>query len=117
MSTPAASDKNSPYFQAIVPAFTQVKAYTNSAADIAYPFQQETTIVEIFCTTDAWILIKVSTSSANATAISTASRGDSFFCPGGIVRFVGLPFTKGVQYTISVVRSTADGTLYVSEGA
>lgn len=116
MSTPAASDKNSPYFQAVVPGLTQVLAYTNSAAD-TLPFVSGTTLISLFSTTDCWVLLKESTSSSNAAVISSGSSGSSFFLPGGIQGFVGLPFKRDVIYRASVVRNTADGTLYITEAA
>jgi len=116
MSTPAVSDNNTPYFQATIPGVTQVLNYTNSAADLPQPFASGTTIVEVFCTTDAWILVKESTDSSNAAAISSGSAGSCVFCPGGIVRFIGLPVKRGVLYTMSVVRNTSSGTIYTSEG-
>jgi len=116
MSTPAVSDRNSPYFQAVVPGLSQVLAYTNSAAD-TLAFAQGTTLISIFCTTDCWVLLKESTSSDNAAAISSGSSGTSFFVPGGIQAFVGLPFKRDVLYKASIVRNTANGTAYITEAA
>lgn len=114
MSTPAVSDKNSPYFQALVPSTTWVLDYTNTAADIG-PFDEDVTLVEVFTTTDAWVLVKQNGVAGNATPITSGNSGTSFFCPGGIVRFIGLPPTKGIQYELSIVRSTASGTAYITE--
>lgn len=116
MSTPAASDKNSPYFQAVVPGLTQVLAYTNSAAD-TLNFVTGTTLLSLFSTTDCWVLLKESTSTDNAAAISSGASGSSFFLPGGIAAFVGIPFKRDVLYKASVVRNTANGTLYITEAA
>jgi hypothetical protein len=71
----------------------------------------------LFSTTDCWVLLKESTSSSNAAVISSGSSGSSFFLPGGIQGFVGLPFKRDVIYKASVVRNTADGTLYITEAA
>lgn len=116
MSTPAASDRNSPYFQAVVPGLSQVLAYTNSAAD-TLNFVAGTTLISLFSTTDCWVLLKESDSTDNATAISSGASGTSFFLPGGIQGFVGLPFKRDVLYKASVVRNTANGTLYITEAA
>ncbi len=116
MSTPAASDKNSPYFQAVVPGLTQVLAYTNSAAD-TLDFVSGTTLISIFSTTDCWVLLKESTDSTNAAVVSSGQKGASFFVPGGIAAFVGLPFKRDVLYKASVVRNTANGTIYITEAA
>lgn len=117
MSTPAVSTNNAPYFQATIPSYTHVLDYTNSAADLADAFQEATTIVEVFSTTDCWVRVKVSGSSDQASAVASGSKGISTFCPGGIVRFIGLPVTRGVQYTLSVVRKGTNGTIYVNEAA
>ena len=79
MSTPAISDKNGPYFQAIVPGVaggesvgpgqTHFQAFTNTAED-SLPFHAEATLLELFATQDCWVLMKESTSAA-AAAIPT----------------------------------------------
>ena len=116
MSTPAVSDRNSPYFQAVVPGISQVLAYTNTAADTLV-FAQGTTLISIFPTTDCWVLIKESTSSAVAAVITTGNSGYSFFLPGGIKDFIGLPFKRDVLYMASIIRNTADGTVHITEAA
>lgn len=116
MSTPAVSDRNSPYFQAVVPGVSQALAYTNTAAD-TITFQQGTTLISIFSTTDCWVLIKESTSSDVAAVISSGASGSSFFLPGGIQAFVGLPFKRDVLYKASIIRNAADGTAHITEAA
>lgn len=114
MSTPAASDKNSPYFQATVPGTSHTLAFTNTAAYTAN-FSLETTIVEVFSTTDAWVRVVESTDVGVAAPVVAGSTGLSVFCPGGIVRFIGIPFKKTVFYKMSIIRDSTNGTAYVNE--
>lgn len=116
MSTPAVSDNNSPYFQAVVAALSSRLDYSNSSVDTPI-FAQGTTLVSIFATTDCWVLIKESDSSDVAAVISSGAKGTSFFVPGGIQAFFGIPFKRGVLYRAAVVRNTADGVLHITEGA
>jgi len=116
MSTPAASDKNSPYFQAVVPGISQRLDYTGTAAD-TLDFSTGTTLISMFATTDCWVLLKESTVATDAAVISSGASGASFFLAGGIQAFVGIPFKRGVLYRASVVRNTANGTLHITEAA
>lgn len=66
--------------------------------------QASTTLVRIFATQDCFIKVGV-----NPTAIANSS----MFVPGGIIDFIGVqPGDK-----IAVIRSSSDGTLYLTEGA
>lgn len=114
MSTPALSDKNSPYFQAAVPGITQVIAFTNSA-QFTSNFAAGTTLIEVFATQDCWVRVVESTDNTDAVPISSGGSGLSTFCPGGIVRFIGLPFKKDVLYKLSIVRDSTNGTAYINE--
>lgn len=115
MSGAPEATNNAPAFQAIRPGYTQFVNFTNSSGDSSI-FEEDTTIVELFATQDCWVLIKVSTSSDDATVPSALAKTMCFFCAGGITKFMGIPKTRGVLYRIAVVRNTANGTLYITEG-
>ena len=115
MSTPAVSDKNSPYFQALVNGLNHYVDYTNMAR-YSLDFESSTTILFLFSTTDCWVRIVLSSSSDVASVGSDSSKGDSFFVPGGISYFVGIPFVKST-YKLSVIRNASDGRLHITEGA
>lgn len=109
MSTGARSDKNAPYFQALVPGKSRVLDFTNTSARIG-PFTEGTTLISVFATQDCWI--QVGDDSVVAAAISSGAEGDSMFLPGGIKDFIGV---EQGEY-IAVVRSINNGTMHVCEG-
>jgi hypothetical protein len=125
MSGLAHSDKNAPPFQAIIPGTPQVggekgmthlMAFTNAAAD-SLPFHEETSILSIFTTQDVWILMKEYGQSDAAAIPANKVKTYAQFIPGGIAAFIGVPRKGDTQHCLSVIRDSADGTLYITEGA
>lgn len=123
MSTGAVSDKNAQYFQALVPAdaeeakqLNHFKNFTNSSSYTA-TLEAETTLVSLFATQDCWCRFVPSTESDTAAAPSESVKTNCFFVPGGIAAFFGVPRKEDVRYKIAVVRDSANGILYVAEGA
>lgn len=92
-------------FQTIIPGVCQSLAFNSSSAQATNAFQKTTTLIRIFATADCFIKM-----GANPTALID---GTSYFVPGGIVDFIGVnPGDK-----IAAIQSTANGTLYIAEGA
>jgi len=92
-------------FQVISPGNSQV--LTVGAASVqAAAFTEGVTIVRLFSTVDAWVSF-----GANPTALAEGSA--SLFLPGGIVEY----FQLGTGEKLAVIRSSASGKLYVTEGA
>lgn len=118
MSTPAVSDKNAPYFQALVPGegLSHFKNFTNTNSYSA-DLDSNTTLVELFPTQDCWVRIVESGSSDTAAIPSEAVKGSSKWCPGGIVSFIGIPKKNETIYKLAVVRNSSNGVLYITEGA
>lgn len=123
MSTGAVSDKNAQFFQALVPADAEETAarnhFKNFTATSSYSANLEaaTTIVGLFATTDCWCRFIPSTSSNVAAVPAESVKTNSFFVPGGIAAFFGVPRKDGVLYKVAVVRNSANGVLYLAEGA
>jgi len=129
MSTPAESQRNAEYFQALVPATAQdtdgmgkshIVAFTNTAGD-SQTFHSDTTLVGLFPTQDCWVLVKES-GTASAAAIpsvgaapASSSKTAAMFLPGGVQAFIGIPKREGKTFALSVIRNSADGNLYVTE--
>lgn len=103
-------------FQAIVPGLCEPLAVTNSTA-YSQAFEEETTLLEVFPTIDMWVQISLSTESPTVAAGSSGSTSYNKFLPGGIVNFIGVPKTRGVQYKIAAVRAGAsNGVLHITQG-
>ena len=109
MSTGARSDKNAPYFQALVPATTHVRSFTATSAQTA-AVSAATTLVSVFATQDCWILTGAD---PTAVVVTDGATGTSMFLPGGIKDFIGIE----PGHKIAVVRSGTSGILYVTECA
>ena len=121
MSTPAVSDNNAAFFQALVPGLPSAqlhswKSFTGTASYTAN-LEAGTTLLGVFATQDCWLRLVESTSSDVATIPAEGAKSSTFFLPGGIKDFIGIPRKDGVLYKISVVRNASSGTLYLSEGA
>lgn len=117
MSTPAVSDKNAPYFQAVVVGenLNHFKDFTNVSSDSA-ALARETTLVELFATQDCWVRVVPTTESDAAAAPAEGVKGASKFIPGGICAFIGINRVNGVDYKLAVIRNTVSGTLHITEG-
>lgn len=121
MSTPAESQKNAEYFQAVVldgvQSLTHFVSFSNTSVD-SLNLLPNTTLLELFATQDCWILLQPSTGSQAAVAnTAQLTRQLSKFLPGGIVAFIGVPKKEGVVFKVSMIRDSADGKLHLTEGA
>lgn len=92
-------------FQCISPGVSQAVAVGASSVQ-ASSFSDGVTIIRVFCTVDAWI----SFGSSPTAAIEGAS---SMFLPGGILEYFEIK--NGEK--LAVIRNTASGKLYITEGA
>lgn len=92
-------------FQCISPGLSQ--ALTVGAASIqAAAFSREVTIIRLFATVDVWVSF-----GDNPTAAPEGA--SSMFLPGGIVEY----FEIRTGEKLAVIRNTASGKLYITEGA
>ncbi len=95
-------DQNGHVFPSFITGATQKKAYTASAAAIDDAISSECSLVLVWCSTDAFILVGAS---------PTADADDR-----PIAAKVDTPIVvKGGTDKISAIRQTGDGTLYVTE--
>jgi hypothetical protein len=90
-------------FQAIYPGTSSTRSVTSSSAQTA-AVGAATTIVRVICTVDCFLVFGSN---------PTANTSSSLFLPAGTAEYFGI--TPG--YKIAAIRSTADGTLYITEGA
>lgn len=103
MSTLADSISNIHGFQAIIPTNSQFLNFSTVSAQ-STALSSTATIVRLFATQDCYVRISLN---------PTASNSNSLFLPGGIVEYFGVsPLHK-----IAAIRSSADGVLYITEGA
>ena len=100
------SDNAAPYgggaFQAIVPGTSQTVAYTGTAAQSS-AFQLTTTLIRVIASTDCYLRF-----GSNPTATTS-----DMLLLANIPEYFGV--TPGEK--VSAIRSTASGTLYITEGA
>lgn len=89
-------------FEAIIPNVSQALAFSSASAQ-GSALALSTTLVRLFCSQDCFITV-----GSNPTALGD---GTSMFIPSGIVDFIGV---QGGQ-KIAAIRSTNDGTLYITE--
>lgn len=116
MSFSPESTNNGPGFQAIIPGFTEPLNFTNTSG-YSQAFEEGTTILELFASQDCWVQIIPSTDNSTvAQAGSSGAKSMNKFLPGGITAFLGVPVTRGLQYKIAVIRNSANGVLYITEG-
>lgn len=125
MSGLAYSDNKVEAFQAIVPGvsgdghergMSHVTSFTNVAGD-TLDLHPDTTMIELFATQDCWVLLKESSSSAAAAIPANKVKTKAKFMASDITYFLGVPKKDDVTYKISVIRASADGSLYITEGA
>lgn len=91
-------------FQAIYPGVSQVKAFTNTSAQ-ATALGKGTSLIRVFATQDCHLAFGTS-----PTAVAT---GANLFLPANTVEYIGVvPSTK-----VAVIRDTANGNLFITEGA
>jgi hypothetical protein len=95
-------DKNSSPVPALFPALQQTVAVAVGSARTAANFGANTLAVELTPTTDMFVLFGDST--------ATADSGDIYLASG-----VVYTYATGGNSRIAAIRSTADGTLYVTE--
>ena len=92
-------------FQVISPGTSQ--AVTVGAASVqAAAFGADVSIIRLFSTVDAWVSF-----GANPTAVIEGS--SSMFLPGGVVEY----FEINTGEKLAVIRNSASGKLYVTEGS
>lgn len=118
MSRMQPSDNNVDAFQALVPG-EGLNHYKDFTASNTYSanLDANTSMVSLFATQDCWCRLVPSSSSDVAAAPSGEGvKGSSFFVPGGITAFFGIPKTEGTVYRVAVVRDTISGRLHISEG-
>jgi hypothetical protein len=101
-------DSNGKGFQAIYPGATQKISFTGTASSstafLSASDSQGSGMVEIFATTDCWILFGTSPT-------ATASAGTSVFIPAGLTRYYA--YKSGEK--LSVIRSTTSGDLHITQ--
>lgn len=92
-------------FQCVSPGVSQ--AITVGAASVqASSFSDGVTIIRLFSTVDAWVSF-----GSNPTAVVEGA--SSMFLPGGILEYFEIK--NGEK--LAVIRNTASGKLYITEGA
>lgn len=89
-------------FQAIIPGTSLTRAVASTTAQSS-AFGANTTIVRLRSTTDCFVEF-----GSNPTATSA-----SMFLPSGVTEYFGV--VGGSK--LAVIRSSADGTLYITEGS
>lgn len=92
-------------FQCISPGVSQAVTVGASSVQAAAP-SSGVSIVRLFCTVDAWVAFGTDPTAA----IEGAS---SLFLPGGVVEY----FEIKTGEKLAVIRNTASGKLYVTEGS
>lgn len=98
------SASNRDYFQAIYPNASQ--RLTVAATSVqSNAVDRQTSIVELFATTDCWVVF-------GSAPVAAANDGASFFLPAGLFKYYGIE----PGYKIAAIRSSSDGLLYVIEG-
>lgn len=104
MSKKAISDTqpHAQTFESIIPGVSQNVAFSSSSAQSA-AFQSSTSIIQLVATQVCFIKM-----GSNPTATSS-----DMYIPANTVVRVGV--TAGQK--LAVIRSSADGTLYITEGA
>lgn len=98
------SASNRDYFQAIYPTTSQRLSVSSSSVQ-SNAVESGTSIVEIFATTDCWVVF-----GASPTAV--ANDGYSFFLPAGLFKYYGIQ----PGHKIAAIRSSSDGLLYIIKG-
>ena len=94
-------DKNSKGFQAIYIGTNQTVSITGTSAQSS-AFQTGARIVRLFATQDCFVAI-----GSNPTATTS-----DCFMPSGLVQYFGVQ--EGQK--LAVIRSSSNGTLYITEG-
>lgn len=107
VSTPQANNER---------GMTHLVAFTNSAVD-SKELHLQTSIVELFATQDCWVLLKEEGQTNQASIPANKVKTYCKFVPGGVCTFVGIPKKENTRFLFSIIRNTADGTLYIHEGA
>ncbi len=102
-STKALANQHGDNFEAIIPGLSQTVAVGAASAQ-STALDDNTTIVRLFATVDCFIAIGSNPTAASATGM---------FIPGGIIDFIGI----NKNDKIAVIRSSASGSLYLTEGA
>lgn len=93
--------KNS--FESIYIGTTQKIAFTNSSLQSTNSISNNVTIVRLYADQDCYIAM-----GANPTATTSG-----LYLPGGIIEY----FSVNAGDKVAALRSTLDGTLYITEGA
>ena len=103
MSSTAITSRHNGNFQALVPYRSQKISVSGTSAQ-SNALQSGTTLVRIFCTTDAWLAF-----GSNPTAV--ANDGLSYFLPAGIQDFIGVTGST----KIAVIQDSTSGSLHITE--
>lgn len=108
-------------FQAVVAddnaALQQFIDFTDTSKYSAN-FEPGTTLLELFSTQDCWVrLVPTGSTAVAEVAGAEAVKVVSLFIPGGITAFLGVQQIESTVWRLAVVRDTANGKLYVKEGA
>lgn len=97
---------NKDQFQAIYPRRSQKVSVGAVAASSG---EMDAHIVELFATTDCWVVFG---EGPGDSPVAVANDGSSFFLGGGLFKYYGLQ--PGV--VLSVIRDSASGDLHIIEG-
>lgn len=125
MSNMSYADNKVEAFQAIVfgvaedasnKGLSHIVSYSNVSVD-SLTLEEETSLVEIFASSDCWVLLKRSDSAAAVAIPSDLVKTKAKFVASDITYFMGIPRIDGITYKISVIRHAADGALRITEGA
>lgn len=123
MSTPAVSENNLQYFQALTPRRGQYIDFSNSSEQSAAFYSapdtdtkgaaaadKGTTIISLIADEDCWVSVGESPTAEKPAAEKTIV--NSVFLPAGIKEFYGVK----PGWKLAVIRDSADGQLYIEEG-
>ena len=94
-------------FDAIKPGKSHHLAFTGTSAQTP-AFATGTSIIEVMCSTDAYIAI-----GADPTAATTTNTTTSLFMPAGVTKYYAC---AGVD-KCAALQSSAAGTMHIVEGA
>lgn len=106
VETSGSPNRGENQWQAIVPTAPQKVTYTGTAGQSAV-LSPLCSIVRLTASSDCFVFI------STGNPVATSSNGH--FMPSGAIEYFGV--VPAANNKISVVQSSASGTLYISEGA
>jgi hypothetical protein len=111
MSTGAQSVNNASYFQAIVPGNCQRIDFSNASGLLPLAFDSGTTIIRLRSTQDCHVVVGPNPVAQIAQNAGPKIQGAAFI-PSGAICYLGVRPGWG----LAVIRDSADGSLFVTEG-